>query len=76
MSAVYPATPEQLERAAARQYSEQALPPTGFGELLDADPNLSPAFKRAMRLSAVKLEEIAADARAEDLWIMRGGRDE
>jgi hypothetical protein len=76
-SATYPATPEKVERTDARRFTGE--PPTAFGPLdilgaIARDPNVSPAFRS--RLSAVKLEEIEADARAEDLWLARGGSPE
>jgi hypothetical protein len=67
---------ERNRRIEARRFAPDPEPTSAFSILdaIAADPNVAPALRRT--LSDVKREEIAADARGEDLWLMRGGRDE
>lgn len=81
MAVTYPADAAALKRTAARQFSAQVLPSTGFGSLQPSDSLVARIeriwnLKPRSLLSDVKREEIAADARGEDLWLARGGSGE
>jgi hypothetical protein len=65
---------ERVKRIEARRFLQQPETPTGWGTALRPEDNLSERMARVWpRVSDVKAEEIAADARGEDLWLARGG---
>jgi hypothetical protein len=69
---------ERNRRIEARRFLPTPAPPTGWPPLQPEDNLVErmEAIWPKSRISDVKREEIAADARGEDLWLARGGRDE